>query len=89
MSLTSEESLVWLNEERISRALKVVLEESGDVNAPYLCVTISPSNFYVSVYKGMSLTNGYVKESGEDFCTYMREYHDGELMWHIKRTLES
>eukprot|EP00957_Ditylum_brightwellii_P043600 3304957-Ditylum_brightwellii.AAC.1 len=37
----------------------------------------------------MSLTNNYAKGYGEDFFMYMKEHHNGELLWYVQRTLGS
>ena len=44
---------VWFGqvEKELSKALKLVLEDSVDTIDPSLYVTTSPSNFYVAVYK--------------------------------------
>jgi hypothetical protein len=82
---------VWFGqvERKLSKALKLVLEDSVDAIDPSLRVTTSPSNFYVAVYKGTSITNNYAKGYGEDFFMYMKEHHNGELLWHVQRTLGS
>eukprot|EP00957_Ditylum_brightwellii_P012862 972139-Ditylum_brightwellii.AAC.1 len=75
---------VWFGrvERKLSKAMKLVLEDSVDAIDPSLRVTASPSNFYMAVYKGMSLINNYAKGYCEDFFMYMKEHHNGELLWH-------
>eukprot|EP00957_Ditylum_brightwellii_P004309 327210-Ditylum_brightwellii.AAC.1 len=82
---------VWFSqvERKLSKALKLVLEDGVDAIYPSLHVTTSPSNFYVAVYKGTSITNNYAKGYGEDFFMYMKEHNNGQLLWHVQRTLGS